>query len=162
MASRLTGHFRLPAAVIRHAAPLPGHERVSQLGRILTGHDLPLRTRVAAAIVLLYAQPLSRIVRLTLDDVIHDGDQDLLRIGEPPTPVPGLVADPLLSWIGNRDNMNTATNRNSPWLFGVPVRSVSPAPNGGQAKYARKGQWAGRSGGCLLSSTVRGRLVAVR
>ena len=117
MASRLTGHFRLPAAVIRHAAPLPGHERVSQLGRILTGHDLPLRTRVAAAIVLLYAQPLSRIVRLTLDDVIHDGDQDLLRIGEPPTPVPGLVADPLLSWIGNRDNMNTATNRNSPWLF---------------------------------------------
>jgi len=25
------------------------HERVSQLGRILTGHDLPLRTRIAAA-----------------------------------------------------------------------------------------------------------------
>jgi len=44
--------------VIRHAAPLPGRERVSQLGRILTDHDLPLRTRIAAAIVLLYAQPL--------------------------------------------------------------------------------------------------------
>ena len=117
VASRLTGRFRLPAAVIRHAAPLPDHERVSQLGRILTGHDLPLRTRVAAAIVLLYAQPLSRIVRLTLDDVIRDGGQVLLRLGEPPSPVPGPVADLLLSWIGNRDNMNTATNRNSPWLF---------------------------------------------
>jgi hypothetical protein len=74
--------------VIRHAAPLPGRERVSQLGRILTDHDLPLRTRIAAALVLLYAQPLSRIVRLTLNDVIRDGDQVLLRLGEPPTPVP--------------------------------------------------------------------------
>ena len=117
VASRLTGRFRLPAAVIRHAAPLPDHERVSHLGRVLTSQDLPLRTRVAAAIVLLYAQPLSRIVRLTLDDVIRDGGQVFLRLGEPPAPVPGPVADLLLSWIGNRDNMNTATNRNSPWLF---------------------------------------------
>jgi hypothetical protein len=117
MASRLARPFRLPAAVIRHAAPLPDHERVNQLGRILTSHDLPLRSRVAAALVLLYAQPLSRIVRLTLDDVIRDDGQVLLRLGEPPSPVPGPVADLLLSWTGNRDNMNTATNRNSPWLF---------------------------------------------
>ena len=115
--TKLTGRFRLPPAVIRHAAPLPDHERISQLGRVLTARDLPLRARVAAAIVLLYAQPLSRIVRLTLDDVIRDGDQVFLRLGEPPSPVPGPVADLLLSWIGSRDNMNTATNRNSPWLF---------------------------------------------
>ena len=57
MTGKLTGRFRLPPTVISHAAALPGHERVSQLGRILTAHDLPLRTRVAAAIVLLYAQP---------------------------------------------------------------------------------------------------------
>ncbi len=114
--------------MIRQAAPLPQHERVELLGRILTGHDLPLRPRVAAAIVLLYAQPLSRVVRLTLDDVIHDGDQVLLRLGEPPSPVPGPVADLLLSWIDKRDNMNTATNRNSRWLFpgrraGQPMHS---------------------------------------
>jgi hypothetical protein len=54
---------------------------------------------------------------LTLDDVIHDGDQVLLRLGEPPSPVPGPIADLLLNWIGNRDNMNTATNRNPRWLF---------------------------------------------
>jgi hypothetical protein len=89
----------------------------AQLLGWLGGHDLPLRTRVAAAIVLLYAQPLSRVVRLTLDDVIHDGDQVLLRLGEPPSPVPRPIADLLLSWIDNRDNMNTATNRHSRWLF---------------------------------------------
>ena len=127
MTGKLTGRFRLPPTVISNAAALPSHERVSQPGRILTAHDLPLRTRVAATIVLLYAQPISRIVRLTLDNVIRDGDQVLLRLGEPPTPVPGPVADLLLSRIDSRNNINTATNRNSPWLFpgrraGQPMR----------------------------------------
>ena len=75
--------------MIRHAAPLPASERISHLGRVLTDQDLPLQVRTAATIALLYAQPLSRVVRLTLDDVIRDGDQVLLRLGEPPTPVPG-------------------------------------------------------------------------
>ena len=41
-----------------------------------------------------------------------------------------------------------------PTIWGAGKKRVT-SPNGGQAKYARKGQWAGRSGGCLLSSTVR-------
>jgi hypothetical protein len=45
MASGLTGRFRLPATAIRHAAPLPDHERVNQLDRVLTRHDLPLADR---------------------------------------------------------------------------------------------------------------------
>jgi hypothetical protein len=109
MASKLTRRFRLPAAVIRQAAPLQQRERMDLLGRVLIDHDPPLRSRVAAAIVLLYAQPLSRVV--------HDSGQVLLRLGSPPSPVPGPVADLLLSWIENRDNMNTATNRDSRWLF---------------------------------------------
>jgi len=117
MANKLTRRFRLPTAVIRQATPLPQHKRVDLLGRLLTDHDLSLRTRVAAAIVLLYAQPLSRIGRLTIDDVVHDGDQVLIRLGEPPSPVPGPIADLLLDWIENRDNMNTATNRDSRWMF---------------------------------------------
>jgi len=116
-ASKLTRRFRLPGAVIRQATPLAHRERLDLLARVLADHDLPLRARVAAAIVLLYAQPLSRVVRLSIDDVIRDGDQVLLRLGEPPSPIPGPVADLLLSWIPNRNNMNTATNRDSRWLF---------------------------------------------
>lgn len=116
-ANKLTRRFRLPAAVIRQATALPQNERMDLLCRLLTDHQFPLRSRVAAAIVLLYAQPLSRVVRLTVDDVIHDGDQVLLRLGEPPSPVPAPVADLLLSWIPSRDNMNTATNHDSRWLF---------------------------------------------
>jgi hypothetical protein len=126
-AARLTRRFRLPAAVTSQATPLSEQERVALLGRVLTSHDLPLRVRVAAAIVLLYAQPVSRIVRLTIDDVLHDGDQVLLRLGQPPSPVPAPVADLLHAWISNRDNMNTAANHDSRWLFpgrraGQPLR----------------------------------------
>ncbi|WP_225989456.1 hypothetical protein [Rhodococcus erythropolis] len=49
--------------------------------------------------------------------MIRDGDQVLLRLGESPSPVPGQVAELLLSWIEQRTNMNTATNRESRWLF---------------------------------------------
>ncbi len=67
---------------------------------------------MAAVIVLLYAQPLTRVVRLTID-----GDHVLLQLGDPPSPIPGPFADLLLEWINSRDNMNTATNRGSRWLF---------------------------------------------
>jgi len=116
-ANKLTRRFRLPTTVMPPATPIPQRERVDLIGRLLTETDQPLRSRVAATIVLLYAQPVSRIVRLTTDDVIHDGDQILLRVGEPPSPVPGPVAELLLTWIGQRTNMNTATNRDSRWLF---------------------------------------------
>ncbi len=106
VAGKLARGLQLPPAVIRHAAPLPDDERISYLGRVLTDQALPLQV-----------QPLSRVVRLTLDDLIRDGDQVLLRLGEPPTLVPGSAAELLLQWIGSRGNMNTATNRNSPWLF---------------------------------------------
>jgi hypothetical protein len=117
MASKLTRQLRLPTQTIRRNAPLPQRQRMDLLGRLLADPELPLRARVAGIIVLLYAQPVTRIVRLTVDDVIRDEDQVLLRLGEPPAPVPGPAADLLLSWIDNRDNMNTATNPSSNWLF---------------------------------------------
>ncbi|UYQ60669.1 hypothetical protein [Streptomyces peucetius] len=59
----------------------------------------------------------SHVVRLTIDDVIRDDDTMLLRLGEPPSPVPAPVAALLLEHITNRGNMNTATNPASRWLF---------------------------------------------
>ncbi|MEV4231250.1 single-stranded DNA-binding protein [Streptomyces bobili] len=107
----------LPAMKVSRRAALSDDERLDALGRLLTDTKTPLRLRVAGVIVLLYAQPVSRIVRLTLDDVIRDGDTVLLRLGESPSPVPAPVADLLLEHIANRDNMNTATNPASRWLF---------------------------------------------
>ncbi|GHE72606.1 hypothetical protein [Streptomyces capitiformicae] len=114
---KLTRRFRLPSPPTRRAAPLSQNERLDLLGQLLTDDSLPLRSRVAGIIVLLYAQPCTRVVRLTVDDVVHENGQVRLRLGEPPSPVPAPFAELLLAWIDNRDNMNTGTNHGSRWIF---------------------------------------------
>ncbi|MFE5595626.1 helix-turn-helix domain-containing protein [Streptomyces sp. NPDC056549] len=117
----------IPAQRISRRPALSEDERLAALGRLLTDTDVPMRLRVAGVIVLLYAQPLTRIVRLTIDDVLHDGETTLLRLGEPASPIPSPVAALLLAYIADRGNMNTATNQASRWLFpgrraGQPAR----------------------------------------
>ncbi|MFJ9369649.1 hypothetical protein ACIRRA_35250 [Nocardia sp. NPDC101769] len=115
--SKLTQRFHLPTKERYRASPMPPEERIDLIGRVLADEGQPLRSRAAAVIVLLYAQPLSRVTRLTVDHVIRDGDHMFLRLGEPPSPVSEPVAHILLVWIDNRTNMNTATNRGARWLF---------------------------------------------
>ncbi|HWS35340.1 MAG TPA: hypothetical protein VN408_21710 [Actinoplanes sp.] len=115
--TRLTRRFGLPPAASPGGTPLPERDRTALLGQVLTDRTGPLRSRAAAVILLLYAQPVSRITRLTIDDIIRDGDQVLLRLGDPPSPMPEPVAALLLEYLGQRTNMRTATNRESRWLF---------------------------------------------
>jgi len=98
-------------------APLSENERLDALGWLLTDPEIPIPLRVAGVIVLLYAQPLTRIVRLTVDDVLRDGDAVLLRLGEPASPVPAAFDSLLLEHIAHRENMDTAINQASRWLF---------------------------------------------
>ncbi|WP_040919111.1 hypothetical protein [Saccharomonospora glauca] len=57
---------------------------------------------MVALLILLYAQPLVKIARLTTDDVLRGEDQVLIHLGDPPTPVPQPFADVLLDYLGNR------------------------------------------------------------
>ncbi|WP_223839152.1 site-specific integrase [Saccharopolyspora pogona] len=107
--NKLTRKFMLPSAKTRQAAPLTRARRIELLRQVLTDADAPMRSRVAAGLVLLYAQPVSRIVRLTVDDIIQD-EQVLIRIGDPPSPVPQPFAVLLLDYAAHRANMRTATN----------------------------------------------------
>jgi hypothetical protein len=67
--------------------------------------------------MLLYAQPASRIVRLTTDDILRDGDQVLIRLGEPPSPVPEALAGILLQLVDNQQDPTSAANPGNRWLF---------------------------------------------
>jgi hypothetical protein len=96
--------------------PLSEHERLIMLRRFLTGEQIPVRTRVAACLVLLYAQPVTRIARLTTADVLSDDGEVRLRLGDPPVTVPGPLAPLLLELAGSRANMNTAANPACDWL----------------------------------------------
>ena len=118
----------IPAAPQTTGQPISQDQRLTLLRGVLTGNDLPLRTRVAACLVLLYAQPVSRLIRLTIDDVLHDDGQTLLRLGNPPSPVPQPVATLLSQLTSNRANMNTAANPAARWLFpgGRPGQPLTP------------------------------------
>ncbi|MEU9117791.1 hypothetical protein AB0D04_40210 [Streptomyces sp. NPDC048483] len=118
----------IPAMKATRRAALSEDERLDALGRLLTDQDTPKNLRVAGVIVLLYAQPLTRIVRLTVNDVVHDGESVLLRLGEPASPIPEPAASLLLDYIADRDNMNTATNQASPGCSPVAGRASPSAP----------------------------------
>jgi hypothetical protein len=79
--------------------------------------------------MLLYAQSLTRISRLTIDDLLDENGEVLLRLGDPPTPVPEPVAALLVELAANRSNMNTATNPDARWLSPVaaPASPSTPA-----------------------------------
>jgi hypothetical protein len=90
----------------------------------------PLRARVAAALVLLYAQPVSRIVRLTVNDVTDDETTVTVQLGDPPSPLPEPVADLMRAYIRSRQHLPYASSRSSQWLFpgrqpGQPMNPVS-------------------------------------
>jgi hypothetical protein len=90
-------HGHVPAAdvpVLRFGKGpgLTQQERLALIRRFATSGDLPLHLRVAACLMLLYAQPLARVVRLAAGDIIRDDGQVYLRFGTPPAPVPGPFA----------------------------------------------------------------------
>jgi integrase len=91
--------------------------------------------------MLLYAQPASRLVRLTTDDILQDNDGHvLIRLGDPPTPVPEPFADLLL-----RAQAETIASSPDPtWLF--PSRAGQPLHSRTLADHVRNLGIPGASG----------------
>ncbi|MGX1756154.1 hypothetical protein ACWIG5_04435 [Streptomyces lydicus] len=104
--------------------------RLNLPSQVINQDQTPLRARVAAALVLLYAQPATGIVRLTVDDVIDDGATVNVRLGDPPSPLPEPVVDLVRAYVQSRQHLPYASSRSSPWLFpgrqpGQPMNPVS-------------------------------------
>ena len=110
--------------------------RLELLRRFATDTAVPLRPRAAACIMLLYAQPLTRILRLTAGDLTRDDDgQTWLNLGEPPSPVPPPF-DELLHQLAGARHDHVPANRASTWLF--PGRQAGqPAEYQGTARQLR-------------------------
>jgi integrase len=124
MSNQIMPRLDLPVIKPGKGNPITQRRRLELIRRAVTDEQVSLRTRVAACLMLLYAQPVSRLLRLTIDDVIQQEDDVFIRLGDPPTPVPEPFAALLLELADNRENMTTATNPNARWLF--------PGQRGGQ------------------------------
>ncbi|MBZ9639418.1 hypothetical protein [Streptomyces sp. PSKA30] len=108
-----------PAGRSHHQDPEPLHQhrRLAMLRRVINDDSLPLRARIAAALVLLYAQPVSRTVRLTIDDVTDDATTVTVQLGDPPSPLPEPVAELMRAHLLSRLHLPYASSRSSRWLF---------------------------------------------
>jgi hypothetical protein len=124
MKSKLLAPVHIPHQDTRNPAPLSQRQRLDVIRRLVTAATMEPSIRIAALFMLLYAQPLTRVLRLTIDDVLIVDGEVSIRLGEPPSPVPEPVAALLLDHIGHRLNLTTATNREARWLF--------PGRRGGQ------------------------------
>lgn len=93
MTAGLMPKTTLPQRRTSNPAPMAQRNRLAMIRKLLESPDIPLRERVVGLLVFFYAQPVSRIALLTTNDVLLDEDATvLLRIGDPPTPVPEPLA----------------------------------------------------------------------
>ena len=136
----------------REAGPIMSEgERLDQINRLLDNPDLPVTPRLIALLVLLFGQPLSRIVRLPRDAVVVADDQTSLRLGrhaiELPPEVAAVVHDHLAQINAHR---NKAGHPEQRWLFpglqpGQPLHLFSAAGMvkqiGLSARSARNTAW---------------------
>lgn len=109
--------LRLPS----RQKPSPGKgeeaERKRLLTRMLTDDTIALDVRVAGCLMLLLAQPTSRIVTFTLDQIDMDDDEVRLRLGRHPVPLPEPVGRLVIQLAAARRNLTSAGQPDSPWLF---------------------------------------------
>jgi hypothetical protein len=107
-----TGHVPRRGVPVLRFGKGPGltqDERIGLIRRFVVSDSLPLHLRAVTCLMLLYAQPLSRIVRLTASDVIRDDGDVYIQFGTPPAPLP----EPFAALI---EEQATASGGDS-WLF---------------------------------------------
>ena len=130
-------HTRLPSTATTQNRPWtkPGARKL--IRRCVGDNRIVLGTRVAALLLLVYAQPLLRIAALDYDAVLVDVESGTISInlGDPPTPVPELFGSLLVAHRHNRSNLNTSTV-DSPWLFPSTTAGLHISPNTILHKFA--------------------------
>lgn len=123
--------LQIPQAKTGAVTPIGQHQRLELIARLLTDEDgLTLIDRVAAILILLFAQPVSRIIRLTLKDVADTDETLTIRLGNPPSPIPEPFAEMVRTYLTARPNLTGAANPGSTLLFpgrraGQPLHPTS-------------------------------------
>jgi integrase len=113
----IPGHLDIPRQQPYTGQVITQQRRLDLLRRFATDTAIPVRPRAAACLMLLYAQPLSRILRLTVGDLSRDDtEQTWLRLGDPPSAVPAPF-DTLLHQLAATRHDHVPANHDSDWLF---------------------------------------------
>lgn len=136
----------------RDGPSMDDDRRLALVDRLLHDDDLALSDRVAGCLVLLYAQQLSRIVALRVDDVITEGDDVYVTFGVAKTIAPEPFGHLLAALArGGRPYTGVGSPSRSHWLFpGLhPGRPLHPASLGARLRRIGVTTMSGRRAALL-------------
>ncbi|MFD0526065.1 hypothetical protein ACFQ1I_00515 [Kitasatospora arboriphila] len=137
-----TGHFirwsvqhrhahGLTCGAVRWTGPqgtIDSEKRWADARRLLNDNTLPTADRVAGLLLILYAQKISAISQLTVDDVDITGEAVAIAFGTSPVTLPAPLATLVRELVATRrGKAKIGTPDNSPWHFpgGQPGQPLS-------------------------------------
>jgi hypothetical protein len=108
-------------------APIPNTDRFALARRLLADQTLATRDRVAGLLIVLFAQPVNRVARLTIDDVTITNTRVSIRLGRGEVTVPNPLARHVRDLIADRRGSHAANVPAGRWLFpgGAPGRPIN-------------------------------------
>jgi len=122
---RILRGVELPPRPVSQGPVMSQQERLDHLRRVLAHDDLHVAHRLVAVLVLLFGQPISKIVRLRRDDVTVTADAVTLRLSDDPITLPAPVAELMTAFLADpRYRRNTAANRDSRGCSRAPARAA--------------------------------------
>lgn len=104
-------------------------QRLVWIKELLTGDSETLPYRIAGILLLLYAQPLTKVAALQSTAISYADGETRIELGKEPIPVPEPFASQLNYHRHNRPNLRTAGGAiGTPWLFpsSRPGRHIDP------------------------------------
>lgn len=106
-----------PHRVARSTRRVGNSERINWIARCLSDKTTSTSTRTAALLLLLYAQPITRIAAMKLDAIHDDPTQMTINFSDEPTPVPDPFAHLIREHLGNRARSRTRSAGETNYLF---------------------------------------------
>ncbi|WP_183061589.1 recombinase XerD [Motilibacter peucedani] len=114
-AGRGLTNLTIPHRAARSTRSLGQEQRVAWIRILLTDEVETTDYRLAGLLLLLYAQPLTKIAALRVADVVDRDSELRLRLGSDLAPVPEPFADLLRQHLAARPNLRHGPE--TPWLF---------------------------------------------
>ena len=99
--------------------PITEHDLRDLVHRLLEDPEIPVRDRVAGILVAIYAQPIVRVARFTIDQitVTETETETAIQFAQTPVTLPEPAAIAVRAWLDQRLAIMPPIAIASPWLF---------------------------------------------